>query len=69
MCVCAQLVSCVRFFVTLGTVAHQANLPMGFSRQEELERVAIAPSRGSSPPTEQTHISCISCTGGLSLSH
>ena len=26
--------SCVRFFVTLWTVARQAPLPMGFSRQE-----------------------------------
>ena len=26
--------SCVRLFVTLWTVAHQAPLPMGFSRQQ-----------------------------------
>ena len=31
--VCAQLLSCVQFFVTPGTVAHKA-LSMGLSRQE-----------------------------------
>ena len=33
MCVCAQLLSCVRLFTTPWTVAHQARLSMGFSRQ------------------------------------
>ena len=32
--VCAQLLSCVQLFVTLWTVARQAPLSMGFSRQE-----------------------------------
>ena len=32
--VCAQSLSCVRFFVTLWTAAHHAPLSMGFSRQE-----------------------------------
>ena len=31
---CACVLSCVLFFVTLWTVAHQATLSMGFSRQE-----------------------------------
>ena len=31
---------------------------------ELLERVAISSSRGSSPPREQTHVSCIFCTAG-----
>ena len=31
---CVKLLSCVRLFVTLWTVAHQASLSMGFSRQE-----------------------------------
>ena len=31
---CVKLLSCVRLFVTLWTVAHQAPLSMGFSRQE-----------------------------------
>ena len=34
MCVFAHLLSCVRFFATLWTVAQQAPLSMGFSRQE-----------------------------------
>ena len=33
MCVCAQLLSCVRLFVTPWTVARQAPLSTGFSRQ------------------------------------
>ena len=33
-CVCAELLSCVWLFATLWTVAHQAPLSMGFSRQE-----------------------------------
>ena len=36
--------------VTLWTVAHQAPLSMGFSRQEYWSRVAISFSRGSSQP-------------------
>ena len=34
LCVCAQSLSCARLFATLGTVARQAPLSMGFSRQE-----------------------------------
>ena len=36
MCVCmhAKLFSYIRLFVTLWTIAHQASLSMGFSRQE-----------------------------------
>ena len=34
MCVCAKSLSHVRLFVTLCTIARQAPLSMGFSRQE-----------------------------------
>ena len=34
ICVCAQLFSCVRLFLTPWTVALQAPLPMGFTKQE-----------------------------------
>ena len=34
LCMCADLLSRVRLFVTLWTIAHQAPLSMGFSRQE-----------------------------------
>ena len=45
------------------TVASQAPLSIGFPRQECLECVGISSSRGSSPLTNQTHISCISYIG------
>ena len=37
--------SCVRFFATLWTVAHQAPLSMGFSRQEYLSGLPCPPPR------------------------
>ena len=43
-----KLLSCVRFFVTLWTVAHQAPLSMGFSRQEYWSGLPI-PSPGNLP--------------------
>ena len=52
-------------FMTPQTVAYQAPLSMGFSRQELLEWVAI--SRGSSQPRDRTCISCISCIGTLAV--
>ena len=45
--------------VTPWTVAHQPPLPMGFSQARILERVAISLSRCSSPPRDQTQVSCI----------
>ena len=41
------------------TVALQAPLSMGFSRQEYWSRVAISYSRGSSPPRDQIHVLCL----------
>ena len=55
MCVHAQSFSCVRLSVTLWTVARQAPLSIGFSRQEYwsgLSRPLF--SRGSSQPSDQT---------------
>ena len=43
----------------------QAPLSMEFSRQEILQWVTILFSRGSSPPRDQTRVSCISCNGHL----
>ena len=49
----AQSLSIVELFVTSWTVAHQASLSMGFSRQERiLEWIAISFSRGSSQPRD-----------------
>ena len=55
----------VQLFVTLWTVARQAALSVGFSRQEWiLEWVAMPFSRGSFRPRDRTHVSCGSCTAG-----
>ena len=54
------VLSHVWLFATPWTVAHQAPLSVGFSRQEQF---AIPFSRGSSQPRDQTWVSCISCIG------
>ena len=47
-CVCAKALSQVQLFVTLWTMAHQAPLSMGFSRQEYWNRLSY-PSPGDLP--------------------
>ena len=47
-CVCVKLLSRVRLFATPWTVAHQAPLSMGFSRQEYWSRLPF-PSPGDLP--------------------
>ena len=56
VCACTQSLSCVWLFVTPWTVACQAPLSMGFSRQEYWRGVAISSSRGSSQARDQTLI-------------
>ena len=49
---CAQSLSCGWLFVTLWTIAHQASLFMGFSRQECWNKFllqVIFPTQGSNP--------------------
>ena len=46
-------------FLTPRTVAHQAPLSMGVLQARILEWVAMASSRESSPPRNQTQVSCI----------
>ena len=58
----------VQLFATPWTVACQAPLSMGFSRQEK-EWVAISFSRESSPPWDRTLIFCVSCIGRQTLYH
>ena len=58
------ILSSIRLFATLWTVARQASLSIGFSRQEYWSRLPCPPFRGSSWPRNQTHVSCISCTAG-----
>ena len=50
----AKLLSRVQLFVTLWTVAHQAPLSMGFSRQEYWS--GLPSSRGSSRPREDANL-------------
>ena len=71
---CACRLSCfshVRFFVTLWTVAHQAPLSMGFSRQEYsiLEWVAMPFSRENLPDLGIEDASYISCNSRQVLYH
>ena len=64
-CACvlpAKLLSRVRLFATPWTVAHQAPLSVGFSRQEYWSGVAVSSSRGSSPPRIKPG-SLVSCLG------
>ena len=56
----------VRLFVTPITVAYQAPLSMGFSRQECWSRIAISFSRGSSRPRNRTWVSRIAADALLS---
>ena len=61
-CSSAQLTSRVQLFVTLWTVAHEAPLSMGFSRQTTiLEWIAISSSKASPWPRDSTCVSCVSC--------
>ena len=45
---CVGMLSCVQFFVTLWTLAHQVPLSMGFSRQEYWNGL-LFPSPGDLP--------------------
>ena len=51
----------VRLFVTPGTGPQQAPLSMRFSRQEYWSRSPFPPPGESSPPRDQTCVSCVSC--------
>ena len=62
-CIYVCVLSHVQLFATPWPVACQASLSIGFSRPEILEWVAISSSSGSSWPRDQTHVSCVSCTG------
>ena len=68
---CAMLspFSCVWLFVTPWTVACQAPLSMGFSRQRILEWVVGSFSRGSSQPRDRTWVSCLGTRVLYCLSH
>ena len=68
-CVHACVLSHVQLFVTLCTVACQASLSMGFSRQIYWRGVAISFSRGSSWARYWTCLSWVSCLRKHALYH
>ena len=49
------------------TVAQPGSSLHGTSQARILEWITISFSRGSSPPRDQTHISCVSCIAGRFL--
>ena len=59
----------VQLFATLWTIACQAPLSMGFSRQEDWSGLPRPSSRRSSRPRDQIHISYITCIGRWVLYH
>ena len=62
------MLSCVQLFATAWTVAHQATLPMGFSRQEYWS-VLPFPSPGDLPDPVMEPVSPACHVGSLPLSH
>ena len=65
-CVVVQLLSHVRLFTTPGTVARQAPLSVGFSRQEHWRGLPFPPPGDlSDPETEPVSPVCLSLAGGL----
>ena len=68
-CAHAHLLSRVRLFATLWTVAGQAPLSMGFPQARILEWIAMLSSREFSRPRDPTHVAYISCIGRWVLYH
>ena len=58
-CVRLDRTCCAHSVVTPWTVAHQASLSMGFSRQEYWSGFAMPSSRGSSQPRDPIQVSLI----------
>ena len=69
-CVCSVCVlSCVQPFATPWTVAGQAPLSMGLSRQEYWSELPFPPPGDLPWPRDRTFVFCISCTGRQILYH
>ena len=62
--------SCVRLFVTLWTVARQAPLSMGLSKQEYWSGLPF-PSPGDPPDAgiEHTYVTSVPCIAGRFFTH
>ena len=69
VCVCVCVYVYAQSCLTPWARARQAPLSTEFSRQEDLEWVAISFSRGSSRPRDQALISCVFCIGRQILYH
>ena len=65
---CACMLSCIQVFVTPWTVASQASLSMGFSRQEYWSGLSFPPP-GGLPDSGMKSVSCISYIGRWILYH
>ena len=61
--------SCVQFFVTLGIIACQVPLSMGFSRQEYYSGLLCPPPGDLPDPGIKPIISYVSCIGRQVLYH
>ena len=58
---CSRVLSCVQLFVTRWNCSLPGSAVHGILQARILEWVAISSSGGSSPPRDQTWVSCISC--------
>ena len=63
------MLSRVQLFETPWTVARQAPLSMGFSRQEYWSGLPFPSPGDSSQPRDRTCVSCVSCIGRWILCH
>ena len=63
LCVCVQLLGCFQLSVTLWTIAHQAPLSMGFSRQEYWNGFPFPSPGNLSQSRDQTCVSYVSFIG------
>ena len=66
VCMCAKLLH-LCLTATLWTVVHQAYLSMRILQTRILEWAAMPSCRGSSPPRDWMHVSCVSCIGRWGL--
>ena len=66
---CWAVLSCVGFFCDPMGCSLSGSSVHGIFQARILECVAIAFSRGSSQPRDQTQVSCISCNGRRTLCH
>ena len=69
LCVYAKSLSCVRLFVTAWTVARQAPLSTGFSRQEYWRGLPCPPPGDLPGLGLKLASACVSCIAGVFFTH